>query len=90
MHTQRGLTLIELIAVVIILGILSAIIVPKFISVDKEARISVLKGTHNSVRNSSAQTYVKAKSQGIPANGQLTLEDARVALPHERFRPSMA
>jgi len=39
-RTTRGFTLIELILVIVILGILSAMIVPKFVGVSQDARIS--------------------------------------------------
>jgi len=39
-RSVRGFTLIELILVIVILGILSAMIVPKFVGVSEDARIS--------------------------------------------------
>lgn len=39
MHTQRGFSLIEIMVVVVILGILASIVVPKIISRPDEARV---------------------------------------------------
>lgn len=42
--TEQGFTLIEIIAVLILLGILSAVAVPKFMDLRDEARIKGLEG----------------------------------------------
>ncbi len=42
-HTQRGFTLIEIMVVVVIIGVLGALIVPKLIGRTDEARITAAK-----------------------------------------------
>ncbi|RTR28591.1 type II secretion system protein [Shewanella atlantica] len=41
----KGFTLIELVVVIIILGILSVVALPKFINVSQDAHVSTVKGT---------------------------------------------
>lgn len=60
MKNQNGFTLIELVVVIVVLGILSAIAVPKFISMKQEAGEAALKGVAGSLASASAINYAKA------------------------------
>jgi MSHA pilin protein MshA len=64
---QQGFTLIELVVVIVILGILAAVAVPKFISLQGDARYSVLQGVEASVRGVSALVHAKALATGATA-----------------------
>ena len=54
MRNQRGFTMIELIVVIVILGILAATALPRFINVQSEARVASVNGLVGGLRSAAA------------------------------------
>ena len=55
--SQGGFTLIELIAVIVILGILAAVAVPKFFDLQEEAKVAALEGFAGGLKSAAAMNY---------------------------------
>lgn len=51
MKKSSGFTLIELVVVIVILGILAATAAPKFMDLQKDARISALNGLMGALKS---------------------------------------
>lgn len=73
MKTQKGFTLIELVMVIVILGILAATALPKFVDMGGDARTAVMKGVEGAMRGANTGIYAKAAVNGqLAAAGTLT------------------
>ncbi len=64
MKKQSGFTLIELVIVIIILGILAATAVPKFVDLQGDARQAAMKGLKGALEGAATLTYSKAAIDG--------------------------
>lgn len=65
MYKNQGFTLIELVIVIVILGVLSATVVPKFVDLSRDARIATLQGIKAALSSTSMLVQLQSKVENI-------------------------
>jgi len=79
MKKQAGFTLIELVLVIVILGILSAVALPKFVNLGSDARTAAMKAVEGSMRSTNSIIYAKASvANQLAVNGSVTVNGVAV------------
>ncbi len=71
LRSQRGFTLIELVMVIVILGVLAAVAVVRFVDLSGDARTSSIRALEGSVKTASAliNSFIGVRGQGAVGAG---------------------
>jgi MSHA pilin protein MshA len=64
MNNQKGFTLIELVVVIVILGILSAVAVPKFMGMQDESHLAKTKSARGAFKTAISLAHAKSLASG--------------------------
>lgn len=70
---SSGFTLIELVAVIVILGILTIAALPRFLSFREEALIASMQGIYGATRSAANMTYAKSLTSGVAQQAAATI-----------------
>lgn len=68
LRNEKGFTLIELVMIIIILGILAAIAVPRYVDLQQEARNSVLDASRGALYSAAIIQYAQNRTSSTLAS----------------------
>lgn len=79
---NKGFTLVGLVATIVVIGILSAIALPQFMNLQRDAKVATVEGLAAAIVSAADLSYSKALAEGkdSAANEQLDIQRESLAL----------
>lgn len=79
-RSQKGFTLIELVMIIVILGILAAVAIPRFVDLSADARIASVNGVAGNIRGAVSLARARYLVTGNMAAVSVTMDGTAVTV----------